>query len=195
MRAAVVRTLPSLEPELADIDTPDPVPGELLLRVEACGICGTDLHILAGESYRPTLPFVLGHEGVGAVVAAGSPGDEHWIGRRVTTTLFEGAGGDCDLCRAGNGPCLSGNERLCPDDPVGHRHLPAQRSVRRLRRRPGLARDPGAGLARVPPGGRARGCGRNGGQHRRSCGARGHGSGRRRRRGPGRLLRGGASPA
>lgn len=114
MRAAVVRTLPSLQPELADIDTPDPVPGELLVRVEACGICGTDLHILAGESYRPTLPFVLGHEGVGAVVAAGSPGDEHWIGRRVTTTLFEGAGGDCDLCRAGNGPCLSGDERLCP---------------------------------------------------------------------------------
>jgi alcohol dehydrogenase, propanol-preferring len=114
MRAAVVRTLPSLEPELTDIATPDPVSGELLVRVEACGICGTDLHILAGESYRPTLPFVLGHEGVGVVVAAGSPEDEHWIGQRVTTTLFEGAGGDCDLCRTGNGPCLSGNERLCP---------------------------------------------------------------------------------
>jgi alcohol dehydrogenase len=114
MRAAVLQTLPSLEPELADIATPDPVSGELLVCVDACGICGTDLHILAGESYRPALPFVLGHEGVGVVVAAGSPEDEHWIGQRVTTTLFEGAGGDCDLCRAGNGPCLSGNERLCP---------------------------------------------------------------------------------
>ena len=85
MRAAVVRTLPSLEPELAEVAVPDPVAGELLVRVDACGICGTDLHILAGESYRPTLPFVLGHEGVGVVVAAGSPDGEHWIGRRVTT--------------------------------------------------------------------------------------------------------------
>ncbi|MEI7760670.1 MAG: alcohol dehydrogenase catalytic domain-containing protein [Thermoleophilia bacterium] len=114
MRAQVVTEIPSLAPALGEIPKPEPLPGELLVRVEACGICGTDLHILAGESYRPDLPFVLGHEGVGVVTAAGSPEDAGWIGQRVTSTLFEGAGGDCDLCRAGTGPCLDGNERLCP---------------------------------------------------------------------------------
>ena len=119
---------------------------------------------------------MLGHEGVGAVVAAGSPEDEHWIGRRVTTTLFEGAGGDCELCRAGNGPCLSGNERLCP----------TIRSVIGISRRNGAFAEFVAVRASLaipvpdslasPAGGRARGCRRNGGQHRRSCGARGHGS-------------------
>ena len=79
---------------------------DLLVEMEACGICGTDLHILAGSSYRPTLPFVLGHEPVGRVVDAGADATG-WIGRRVTMTNFTGCG-RCALCR-------QGDERLCPD--------------------------------------------------------------------------------
>ena len=107
MPAAVVRELPTRHLELEAVPTPRiEAPDHLLLRVEACGICGTDLHILAGTSYRPTLPFVLGHEAVGTVVDAGSDATS-WVGRRVTMTNFTGCG-RCAMCRAGD-------ERLCPD--------------------------------------------------------------------------------
>jgi propanol-preferring alcohol dehydrogenase len=107
MRAAVVEELPTATLALVDLEPPEPAPGELLVRVEACGICGTDLHILEGSSYRPALPFVLGHEPVGLVVDAAGPASAEWLGRRVTLTLFEG----CGRCRF----CLAGDERLCPD--------------------------------------------------------------------------------
>jgi len=107
VRAALVRELPAAALEVADVPELAPVADdELLVAVEACGICGTDLHILQGDSYRPALPFVLGHEPVGVVVAAGDAGRE-WLGRRVTITLFSGCG-DCSLCRAGD-------ERLCAE--------------------------------------------------------------------------------
>lgn len=107
MRAAVLRGLPSDRLELADV----PVPvvrrdDDVLLRVEACGVCGTDVHILEGRSYAPELPFVLGHEPVGTVVEAG-PLAEAWLGRRVTITLFTG----CGTCPR----CCAGDERLCAD--------------------------------------------------------------------------------
>jgi propanol-preferring alcohol dehydrogenase len=107
MRAAVVEELPTATLALVDLEPPEPAPGELLVRVEACGICGTDLHILEGSSYRPALPFVLGHEPVGRVLDAAGPAGPEWLGRRVTLTLFEG----CGRCRF----CLAGDERLCLD--------------------------------------------------------------------------------
>ena len=106
MRAAVVDEIPALGiriTELPDL-TPD-APDDVVLRIEACGICGTDLHILDGFSYRPaTFPFVLGHEPVGVVVDAGRAA-RHWIGRRVTITLFAG----CGACER----CVVGDQRLC----------------------------------------------------------------------------------
>ena len=107
MRAAVVEALPARDLVLRDVAVRDPAAGELLVEVEACGICGTDLHILAGESYRPELPFVLGHEPVGKVTAVGEGVASDWLGRRITMTLFTG----CDSCAV----CLAGDERLCPD--------------------------------------------------------------------------------
>lgn len=107
MIAAVAATIPTITLELREVPDPEPAAGELLVEVEACGICGTDLHILEGISYRPETPFTLGHEPVGRVIAVGSAADELWIGRRVTTTLFTGCG-RCSWCRAGD-------ERLCPD--------------------------------------------------------------------------------
>ena len=107
MPAALVRHLPTRHMELEAAPTPRiEARDHLLLRMEACGICGTDLHILAGTSYRPSLPFVLGHEAVGTVVDAGSDAAS-WVGRRVTMTNFTGCG-RCAMCRAGD-------ERLCPD--------------------------------------------------------------------------------
>jgi len=105
MKAALLPELPA--DSLRVVNHPDPVPagGELLVAVTACGICGTDLHILAGESYRPHLPFVLGHEPVGTVLSAGSADGEAWVGRRVTITIFTGCG-RCEQCRGGD-------ERLC----------------------------------------------------------------------------------
>lgn len=107
MHAALLTTIPAHHLEAGLLPDPEPRAGELLLEVLACGICGTDLHILEGASYRPTLPFVMGHEPVGRVVAAGSREDESWIGRRVTITLFTGDG-TCAWC-------VAGDERLCPN--------------------------------------------------------------------------------
>jgi D-arabinose 1-dehydrogenase-like Zn-dependent alcohol dehydrogenase len=105
VRAALVDALPASAPLPGDVaDAELNGPGELIIAVEACGICGTDLHILAGESYRPALPFVLGHEPVGVVVDA-SAGAEEWLGRRIAVSLFTGDG-TCELCAAGD-------ERLC----------------------------------------------------------------------------------
>jgi len=107
VRAALVEALPAGNLTLRDVAAREPEPGELRLAVEACGICGTDLHILAGESYRPRLPFVLGHEPVGRVRQVGAGVPDSWLGRRITMTLFKGCG-RCALC-------ARGDERLCPD--------------------------------------------------------------------------------
>lgn len=107
MSAAVLANLPAKGLELQV--RPVPVPerdDDVVLRVDACGVCGTDLHILKGESYRPDLPFTLGHEPVGVVVASGANVETAWMGRRATITLFTGDG----TCPA----CLAGDERLCP---------------------------------------------------------------------------------
>jgi len=106
VRAAAIVALPAVRFE--QIELPEPVAAgeEIVIEVEACGICGTDLHILAGLSYAPELPFVLGHEPVGRVVAAGDRASK-WLGARVAITLFTGCG-TCSLCRAGD-------ERLCED--------------------------------------------------------------------------------
>lgn len=107
MRAAILTEVPADQLSVGALPDPMPAPGDLLLEVLACGICGTDLHILEGTSYRPEPPFVLGHEPVGRVIAAGSPLDAEWVGTTVTMTLFVGCG-NCALC-------AEGDERLCPD--------------------------------------------------------------------------------
>ena len=102
MRAMVLgaaRT-PLVETELPD---PEPGPGQTLLRVLACGVCRTDLHVVDGELTRPQLPLVPGHEIVAEVVASAgrfSPGD------RVGVPWL---GWTCGACRY----CTSGRENLC----------------------------------------------------------------------------------
>ncbi|MBV8413063.1 MAG: zinc-dependent alcohol dehydrogenase family protein [Alphaproteobacteria bacterium] len=93
---------------------PQPGPGEIRLRVEACGICRTDLHIVDGELGDTRLPIVPGHEIVGIVDAAGSGVTGHEAGRRVGVPWL---GHTCGVCPY----CASHHENLC-DNPVftGH---------------------------------------------------------------------------
>src|SRR5690349_43709 len=117
MRAALLTELPSERFSL-DSGVPDPVPapGSVVLEVEACGVCGTDLEIVGGRSYAPELPFVLGHEPVGRVAELGDGVDPELLGARVTMTIFVGEGECCEVCLEHpdwHTPCRSGDERLC----------------------------------------------------------------------------------
>jgi alcohol dehydrogenase, propanol-preferring len=94
---------------LEPADLPDPVPGqdEVLVRVGACGVCRTDLHIVDGELAEPKLPLVPGHQIAGTVVAGG---ERFEVGARVGIPWL---GRTCQRCRY----CLSGRENLC-DSPT-----------------------------------------------------------------------------
>ncbi len=81
----------------ADVAEPEPGPGQLLVRVRACAVCRTDLHVADGELPEPKLPLVLGHQIVGEVVGQG---------RRVGIPWLAWADGECRYCR-------SGRENLC----------------------------------------------------------------------------------
>lgn len=93
---------------------PEPGPGELRLRVSACAVCRTDLHVVDGDLPLPLLPIVPGHEIVGTVDALGPEVAPGWLGRRVGVPWL---GHACGRCRA----CLGGHENLC-DTPrfTGH---------------------------------------------------------------------------
>lgn len=105
MQVAELTAIPSEHLHISEAPRPTiQASDEVILRVEACGVCGTDLHMLAGNSYRPDLPFILGHEPVGVVIEAG-PGARTWLDHRATMTLFTGDG-TCRWCR-------DGDERLC----------------------------------------------------------------------------------
>jgi alcohol dehydrogenase, propanol-preferring len=81
----------------AEVPAPEPRRGEVLIRVEACGVCRTDLHVADGELPHPKLPLILGHEIVGRIVATGARVGVPWLGRT------------CGTCRY----CASGRENLC----------------------------------------------------------------------------------
>ena len=91
---------------LASIPDPKPSDGQVALRVGACGVCRTDLHIVDGELAGPELPLVPGHEVVGSVVATGPRVERFKVGDRVGVPWV---GWTCGNCRY----CLSGKENLC----------------------------------------------------------------------------------
>ncbi|WP_329378471.1 zinc-binding alcohol dehydrogenase family protein [Streptomyces sp. NBC_01716] len=86
---------------------PDPGPGDLLLRVEACGVCRTDLHLAEGDLAPRRPSTVPGHEIVGRVVATGDAVDSFRAGDRAGGAWLRGTCGKCRYCRAGR-------ENLCP---------------------------------------------------------------------------------
>jgi propanol-preferring alcohol dehydrogenase len=91
-----------------EIARPSPGPGQVLIRVRACGICRTDLHVLDGDLRRPKLPLVLGHQIVGSVEAVGDGVEGLPVGRRVGVPWL---GWTCGECRY----CTTERENLCPD--------------------------------------------------------------------------------
>lgn len=97
---AVVISAPG-QVEVTTVPDPTPDPRQVVIAVEGCGICGTDLHILEGE-FAPTLPIVPGHELAGTVVALGTQVAELKVGDRVAVdpSLFCG---ECHYCRIGRG--------------------------------------------------------------------------------------------
>ena len=90
----------------ADVPVPDPGFGQVLVRVHACGVCRTDLHVVDGDLAHPKLPLVPGHEIVGTVHALGAGVEEFAIGQRVGVPWLGYTCGRCDYCRAGR-------ENLC----------------------------------------------------------------------------------
>ncbi|MGH7581300.1 MAG: alcohol dehydrogenase catalytic domain-containing protein, partial [Gemmatimonadales bacterium] len=92
--------------QLRDLPIPRPGAGQLLLRVRACGICRTDLHVADGELPHPKLPLILGHEIVGTVEAAGDGAARFGRGERVGVPWLGWTCGQCRYCRAGR-------ENLC----------------------------------------------------------------------------------
>lgn len=98
MRAMVLEA-PGAPLQTRTLPIPQPRPGEVLLRVHACGVCRTDLHVADGELPHPKLPLVLGHEIVGHVVAAGSGVTRFKPGDRVGVPWLGQTCGACDYCR------------------------------------------------------------------------------------------------
>jgi len=92
---------------LSEVTLPAPAPAEVLIRVEACGVCRTDLHLLDGELPDIRCPVTPGHEVVGIVSARGSGVTRFAIGARVGVPWLAWTCGVCEYCRAGL-------ENLCP---------------------------------------------------------------------------------
>lgn len=105
MKAMVLHTVG--EPlELRELPTPEPSDHQLLLNVETCGICRTDLHIIDGELDEPNLPLVLGHQIVGTIEKAGTSVSEFEVGDKVGVPWLGYTCGECEFCQ-------SGRENLC----------------------------------------------------------------------------------
>lgn len=106
MKAAVVRAY--REPlSLEEVPIPEVPPGQILVKVAACGVCHTDLHAADGDwPVKPPLPFIPGHEGVGHVAAVGAGVKGIREGDRVGVPWLHTACGHCEHC-------LTGWETLC----------------------------------------------------------------------------------
>ena len=105
MRAMVLEA-PRSPLEERDLPPPAPAAGALLVRVHACGVCRTDLHIVDGELARPKLPLVPGHQIVGTIVARGDGSERFREGERVGVPWLAWTDGECRYCR-------TGRENLC----------------------------------------------------------------------------------
>jgi alcohol dehydrogenase, propanol-preferring len=106
MKAAVVTAFHA-PLEVQDLPIPQPGPGEVLVRIDFSGLCGTDIHAARGDwPAKPSLPFVPGHEGIGVVEQLGAGVTTRQVGDRVAIAWL---GSACGSCRY----CISGRETLC----------------------------------------------------------------------------------
>lgn len=91
---------------LVDLPLPEPKPGQVEIRVHACAVCRTDLHVVDGELPQPKLPLIPGHEIVGTVSRIGAGASRYQVGARVGVPWL---GWTCGSC----GACQAGQENLC----------------------------------------------------------------------------------
>ena len=99
MRAMVLERSPGAL-HMRELPRPEPGPGQVLIKVSACGVCRTDLHVVDGELAEPKLPLVPGHEVVGRVAALGEGVAGFEEGARVGVPWLGWTCGDCRYCRA-----------------------------------------------------------------------------------------------
>jgi 2-desacetyl-2-hydroxyethyl bacteriochlorophyllide A dehydrogenase len=107
MRAARLHEPGADDPDVRidDVAVPSPGPGQVLVEVHACGVCASDLHVVAGVTPAATLPLVLGHEAVGDIAAVGEGVTDWLVGDRVLVL----PAWPCGRCPY----CLGGRENLC----------------------------------------------------------------------------------
>lgn len=106
MKAAVVNTFTEAL-EIVEREVPVPGASQVLVRLETCGLCHTDIHAARGDwPIRPSLPFVPGHEGVGLVEQLGDGVTNRRVGERVAIAWLGSACGACNFC-------VDGRETLC----------------------------------------------------------------------------------
>jgi propanol-preferring alcohol dehydrogenase len=91
----------------AELEIPKPGPDQVLMRVRACAVCRTDLHVIDGDLTEPKLPLIPGHEIVGCVAAIGERVDRFSVGDRIGVPWLGWTCSVCDFCR-------SARENLCP---------------------------------------------------------------------------------
>lgn len=111
MRAMVLHGVCDLAQEdspltLEDVPIPEPVPGEVRIRVSACGVCHTELDEIEGRLPPPSYPRILGHQVVGRIERSGDGVTDNRIGERVGVGWIFSACGQCEACRGGR-------ENLC----------------------------------------------------------------------------------
>jgi len=106
MKAAVVTAFGS-PLEIQERDIPRPAAGQVLVKMETCGLCHTDIHAAGGDwPVKPALPIVPGHEGIGIIEELGAGVTNRVVGERVAIAWLGSACGDCRYC-------VDGRETLC----------------------------------------------------------------------------------
>lgn len=105
---AMIMNKPGEKLQAVDLPKPQPQKNQLLIKVQACGICRTDLHVMDGELKQPKLPLVLGHQIVGTIEERGPGVSDFQIGQRVGVPWL---GASCQHC----GFCLDHSENLCDE--------------------------------------------------------------------------------
>jgi alcohol dehydrogenase, propanol-preferring len=103
--AAAMLTAPRGAVSVLPVSVAEPGPGEVLLKMEACGLCHSDLFVASLEKL-PLLPLTLGHEGIGRITAVGAGVEPFAVGDRAGITFLASTCGVCELC-------LTGRERFC----------------------------------------------------------------------------------
>lgn len=103
---AMVLVEPKKPLQLMDLPIPEPLKGQVLIKVEACGVCRTDLHVFDGELVHPKLPLILGHQIVGTIFKLGEGCTHFSLGEHVGVPWLAKSCGHCSYCQ-------TGDENLC----------------------------------------------------------------------------------